>query len=236
MSQIAPLSDPNPLHQATPTFQRRRTSVACGNCRKRKIRCVTNEVMLNEPCARCKMRKLECEFHRWAPMLVPDDLAMDSTDSESVHTSASSIAGMRNTAPNCAARSEQFPRPSSSPYFQPESIHPPTQGYLHHRHQQPHHQMSALYLLQAAQARQYLDNRNLGRLVHRPISVQPIPIPRTGVVMAQDYSTPIEIPYGGMYPYTADTMPSTAEDEIWRWNQAGTESQFPQNGSNVFIM
>ncbi|KAJ6570869.1 hypothetical protein DFH09DRAFT_1079851 [Mycena vulgaris] len=40
----------------------RRTIVACSNCRKRKIRCLTTEQPPKNPCARCVKRHLPCEY------------------------------------------------------------------------------------------------------------------------------------------------------------------------------
>ncbi|KAJ7478286.1 hypothetical protein FB451DRAFT_1172621 [Mycena latifolia] len=41
---------------------RRRTILACSNCRKRKIRCITTEQPPKNPCARCVKKGLTCEY------------------------------------------------------------------------------------------------------------------------------------------------------------------------------
>ncbi|KAJ7176082.1 hypothetical protein C8R43DRAFT_1230310 [Mycena crocata] len=43
-------------------LNRRRTIMACSNCRKRKIRCMTPEQPPVNPCARCVKRNLHCEY------------------------------------------------------------------------------------------------------------------------------------------------------------------------------
>ncbi|KAF5369840.1 hypothetical protein D9758_001137 [Tetrapyrgos nigripes] len=42
--------------------RRRRAQIACRNCRKRKIRCVTNEEPPHDPCERCTRMSLVCEY------------------------------------------------------------------------------------------------------------------------------------------------------------------------------
>ncbi|KAJ7499009.1 hypothetical protein FB451DRAFT_1384756 [Mycena latifolia] len=42
--------------------RRRRAMIACTNCRKRKIKCVTSEEPPRNPCARCTKRSLPCEY------------------------------------------------------------------------------------------------------------------------------------------------------------------------------
>ncbi|KAJ7276294.1 hypothetical protein B0H12DRAFT_13536 [Mycena haematopus] len=42
--------------------RRRRAMIACTNCRRRKIKCVTTEEPPQHPCARCTKRGLECEY------------------------------------------------------------------------------------------------------------------------------------------------------------------------------
>ncbi|KAJ7621307.1 hypothetical protein FB45DRAFT_1006633, partial [Roridomyces roridus] len=45
------------------TIQRKRTHMACSNCRKRKIKCNNiNDKSEHNPCERCLRRRLECEY------------------------------------------------------------------------------------------------------------------------------------------------------------------------------
>ncbi|KAJ6578326.1 hypothetical protein B0H19DRAFT_1062833 [Mycena capillaripes] len=46
----------------SPFEVRRRTLVACSNCRKRKIKCVTEERVPRNPCVRCTKKGLHCEY------------------------------------------------------------------------------------------------------------------------------------------------------------------------------
>ncbi|KAJ6579233.1 hypothetical protein DFH09DRAFT_339250 [Mycena vulgaris] len=49
-------------HPAPFIALRRRTILACSNCRKRKIRCITTEQPPKNPCARCVKKHLPCEY------------------------------------------------------------------------------------------------------------------------------------------------------------------------------
>ncbi|KAJ7068180.1 hypothetical protein C8F01DRAFT_594701 [Mycena amicta] len=42
--------------------RRRRAMIACTNCRRRKIKCVTTEEPPRHPCERCTKRDLPCEY------------------------------------------------------------------------------------------------------------------------------------------------------------------------------
>ncbi|KAJ7937009.1 hypothetical protein B0H13DRAFT_1853074 [Mycena leptocephala] len=52
----------NSQHTGPLALRRRRTLIACLNCRKRKIRCLTTEQPPTNPCARCKKKKFTCEY------------------------------------------------------------------------------------------------------------------------------------------------------------------------------
>ncbi|KAJ7626909.1 hypothetical protein FB45DRAFT_1029287 [Roridomyces roridus] len=141
-------------NQADPTLalsKRRRTFVACSNCRKRKIRCVTSEENANAPCARCRMKNLTCEYHRWAGLLCPTD---EETPTESAGGSSS------QGTPSVQLQ----PPPSSSNMQAPASIH---------QWQQPQQPYAAIYELQAADARRYLERRNLNQYDHSASPNQP---------------------------------------------------------------
>ncbi|KAJ7513111.1 hypothetical protein B0H11DRAFT_2303320 [Mycena galericulata] len=51
-----------PTHSGRRRPKRSRTLVACSNCRKRKIRCITSEKPPKNPCARCTKKNLDCEY------------------------------------------------------------------------------------------------------------------------------------------------------------------------------
>ncbi|KAJ7781336.1 hypothetical protein B0H16DRAFT_1710553 [Mycena metata] len=42
--------------------RRRRATIACVNCRRRKVKCATTEDPPRNPCARCTKRSLVCEY------------------------------------------------------------------------------------------------------------------------------------------------------------------------------
>ncbi|KAJ7466224.1 hypothetical protein B0H11DRAFT_2284669 [Mycena galericulata] len=58
-SNLSPHNDPQ---QPPFEIKRRRTIVACSNCRKRKMRCTTTEQPPKNPCARCTKKNLPCEY------------------------------------------------------------------------------------------------------------------------------------------------------------------------------
>ncbi|KAF8145389.1 hypothetical protein K438DRAFT_547564 [Mycena galopus ATCC 62051] len=51
-----------PASPAIFVLRRRRTNVACSNCRKRKIKCITSGDPPQEPCERCARRGLACQY------------------------------------------------------------------------------------------------------------------------------------------------------------------------------
>ncbi|KAJ7228754.1 hypothetical protein GGX14DRAFT_414810 [Mycena pura] len=52
----------NSLSSAAILNRRRRAMIACTNCRRRKIKCVTSEEPPRNPCQRCTKRDLHCEY------------------------------------------------------------------------------------------------------------------------------------------------------------------------------
>ncbi|KAJ7478283.1 hypothetical protein FB451DRAFT_1452594 [Mycena latifolia] len=61
------MASAHPSHSQSPAApfaisMRRRTILACSNCRKRKIRCITTEQPPKNPCARCTKKGLSCEY------------------------------------------------------------------------------------------------------------------------------------------------------------------------------
>ncbi|KAJ6532958.1 hypothetical protein B0H19DRAFT_1272626 [Mycena capillaripes] len=51
-----------PDASSNPFMKRRRAYVACSNCRKRKIKCVTVSEVDYRPCTRCAQKGLKCEY------------------------------------------------------------------------------------------------------------------------------------------------------------------------------
>ncbi|KAF7318679.1 C6 finger domain [Mycena chlorophos] len=55
--------NPTPSAELSALFTtRRRVIIACTNCRKRKIRCMTSEESPVNPCERCEEKGLRCEY------------------------------------------------------------------------------------------------------------------------------------------------------------------------------
>ncbi|KAJ7662555.1 hypothetical protein DFH06DRAFT_1324921 [Mycena polygramma] len=67
-------------------LQRRRTLLACTNCRRRKMRCITTEQPPKNPCARCTKKGLTCEYvaadqDEYSPELPTSSLPQPATRS-----------------------------------------------------------------------------------------------------------------------------------------------------------
>ncbi|KAJ7779408.1 hypothetical protein DFH07DRAFT_794885 [Mycena maculata] len=57
------ISNPASSQLSAPyALRRRRTIIACLNCRTKKMRCVTTEQPPRNPCARCTRRRIPCEY------------------------------------------------------------------------------------------------------------------------------------------------------------------------------
>ncbi|KAJ7084582.1 hypothetical protein B0H15DRAFT_386469 [Mycena belliarum] len=50
---------------------RRRTYVACTHCRRRKIKCITDDLRLRKPCERCGRKGLQCRYLAVAEEQIP---------------------------------------------------------------------------------------------------------------------------------------------------------------------
>ncbi|KAJ7604325.1 hypothetical protein FB45DRAFT_957325 [Roridomyces roridus] len=101
---------PDPLGQFNPTARRRRAFIACTNCRRRKIKCVTDAE--TDPCDRCVRKGLGCEY-----VLVGDE--MSPRDRESTHTSPALLSSDREPIhPSLLARgvSQAHSYPSTGGY------------------------------------------------------------------------------------------------------------------------
>ncbi|KAJ7164461.1 hypothetical protein C8R46DRAFT_312748 [Mycena filopes] len=85
-----------------PFMKRRRAYVACANCRKRKIKCISLSEVDYRPCTRCAAKGLKCEY-----FAIPDDYAPP--------------AGPPAPAPEAAARS--YEQGQGEP---PQPITPPS--------------------------------------------------------------------------------------------------------------
>ncbi|KAJ7176311.1 hypothetical protein C8R43DRAFT_943096 [Mycena crocata] len=74
----------------------KRVIIACTNCRKRKIRCLTSEQPPINPCERCAKKGLQCEY-----IPVPDqpDYSADGAASSPSHSGPSSSAPIHLSHP-----------------------------------------------------------------------------------------------------------------------------------------
>ncbi|KAJ7468242.1 hypothetical protein B0H11DRAFT_2284192 [Mycena galericulata] len=110
--------------------KRRRAFVACSNCRKRKIKCVTASDADDNPCTRCLKKGLTCEY---APVSDNEYSASDSSPpntpsaeiqpqtrnsgrsrgSQSYAPPHAGTSGFLNTAPQLPPRGRRTPVPSA---------------------------------------------------------------------------------------------------------------------------
>ncbi|KAJ6537278.1 hypothetical protein DFH09DRAFT_1283651 [Mycena vulgaris] len=60
--------------------RRRRVYIACSNCRRRKIRCITNEESPEMPCERCARRGFTCEYRAVCEGDVPSPSQVSGRD------------------------------------------------------------------------------------------------------------------------------------------------------------
>ncbi|KAJ6467851.1 hypothetical protein C8R45DRAFT_1219021 [Mycena sanguinolenta] len=108
-------------HRAPYALKRRRTLMACLNCRKRKLRCITTEQPPKNPCARCTKKNLPCEY---VPATEHDDQSSSHSSSPRTPNFSESEAAPRS--PSVAPSSSSSigpPSRNSSPY---SSIGPAT--------------------------------------------------------------------------------------------------------------
>ncbi|KAJ6534111.1 hypothetical protein B0H19DRAFT_1080614 [Mycena capillaripes] len=139
----------NPYGNTPIALQRRRTLVACTNCRKRKLRCITTEQPPKKPCARCTKKGLSCEY-----------VSIEVNDSTSGHSRQNSASAFNNSSQDLSnapppplpytgppapyqrprySGSSQYPdlsldgssQPNSPPQYHPPPINQPMsdQGY-----------------------------------------------------------------------------------------------------------
>ncbi|KAJ7493909.1 hypothetical protein FB451DRAFT_1360565 [Mycena latifolia] len=61
-------------------IKQRRAAMACTNCRRRKVRCLTTEWFPTQPCERCRRKRLTCEYLRVAEEEQHSNSASPSSD------------------------------------------------------------------------------------------------------------------------------------------------------------
>ncbi|KAJ7179904.1 hypothetical protein C8R43DRAFT_381464 [Mycena crocata] len=90
---------------------RRRAMIACTNCRKRKIKCVTTEEPPRNPCARCTKRALSCEY-----VAVDEDSTPESPVSQLPSVPYPSPYNSGTAYSNPGVPTGYMPSPSYPPY------------------------------------------------------------------------------------------------------------------------
>ncbi|KAJ7766298.1 hypothetical protein DFH07DRAFT_1058671 [Mycena maculata] len=123
------MANPNQPRQIQPhpapfALMRRRTIIACSNCRKRKARCITTEQPPKNPCARCVKRGVVCEYVSGA------EPEYSSPESHNSGTRSDSNFGAAETGRASPAPRARTPGPSLSssrapplPYTGPPPLH-----------------------------------------------------------------------------------------------------------------
>ncbi|CAK7231874.1 hypothetical protein SCUCBS95973_008070 [Sporothrix curviconia] len=108
-----------------------RTSVACGHCRRRKIRCIPSPADIQGRCVNCIRLKKECSFYP-VDQQPPPDTRKNSTSRSSVgHHHSSAAAAASATAPASAPimpAPAQLPLPSLATLADPDSRGRPQQS------------------------------------------------------------------------------------------------------------
>ncbi|KAJ7115722.1 hypothetical protein C8R44DRAFT_739471 [Mycena epipterygia] len=100
---------------------RRRVVLACTNCRRRKIRCLTSEDPSKNPCERCVKKGLKCEYLRVADQ--GDELP---TPTSKTQTPQLAPEGHRSAPPKSAQHTSPSysPGPPVDPQFQRTFYYP----------------------------------------------------------------------------------------------------------------
>ncbi|KAK7061643.1 hypothetical protein R3P38DRAFT_3166623 [Favolaschia claudopus] len=92
--------------------RRRRAMIACSNCRRRKIKCVTTEEPPRKPCQRCTKRGLVCEY-----VAVEDDEPDTTPESPPPPLPSHTSLPLQHSPPGAHMRG-QYPPSQPTPYGQ----------------------------------------------------------------------------------------------------------------------
>ncbi|KAJ7095293.1 hypothetical protein B0H15DRAFT_104663 [Mycena belliarum] len=111
----------DPITSSGLNNRRRRAMIACTNCRRRKIKCITTEEPPKNPCARCTKRSLPCEY-----------VAVEE-DSPTPDTTVSLPPGQYSSPPAYGMNGYDSYAPASSQYGVPWN------ASQHHHHSVPAH-------------------------------------------------------------------------------------------------
>ncbi|KAJ6473371.1 hypothetical protein C8R47DRAFT_1324469 [Mycena vitilis] len=107
-------------------LKRRRTIMACVNCRKRKIRCITTEQPPTNPCARCTKKRIPCEY---IAMPEPEWYSASSPSPQTPEFPASSGDASASPSPWTPPPLPPPPSQSQGPSFVPLPYTAPPAGH-----------------------------------------------------------------------------------------------------------
>ncbi|KAJ6538593.1 hypothetical protein B0H10DRAFT_46382 [Mycena sp. CBHHK59/15] len=126
------MSDPtSPSQTSQMSSRRRRAMIACTNCRKRKIKCVTAEEPPRNPCARCSKRRLECVY-----VAVDEDYTLSTGSTPEAPDSQLPTGGYPPPTPGYS----MSPSLTWNPTHYPHPAAPPSNQYIppsYYNQQQP---------------------------------------------------------------------------------------------------
>ncbi|KAF7326434.1 C6 finger domain [Mycena sanguinolenta] len=99
--------------------RRRRAMIACINCRRRKIKCVTSEEPPQHPCARCTKRGLVCEYAAVDESTTPESPTQSNYNPARYGMSQNSYGGSQGYSPQYAGFPQKNPSGGSQPLNPP---------------------------------------------------------------------------------------------------------------------
>ncbi|KAK7038435.1 hypothetical protein R3P38DRAFT_544744 [Favolaschia claudopus] len=112
-------ASPEVANNASPSIaiskpgKRKRTAMACKNCRRRKIRCITTDYLPENPCAYCTRKAIPCEYVAASEQVEsdPDGESLDADLNDRVWTSP--LTSDNFPSASSALNSASYPRRST---------------------------------------------------------------------------------------------------------------------------
>ncbi|KAJ6579300.1 hypothetical protein B0H10DRAFT_915212 [Mycena sp. CBHHK59/15] len=130
-------------HSKTFVVKQHRTIMACTNCRRRKIRCLTSEQPPINPCARCTKKNFQCEYVAVTHQSLTSSSPSANQSPEILPSNLSDTSGV--TEPQHASQSQdvdRFFQALDAPLLSPSPNYPlsyPASGPGPQDLQPPHH-------------------------------------------------------------------------------------------------
>ncbi|KAJ7289385.1 hypothetical protein C8J57DRAFT_1277549 [Mycena rebaudengoi] len=179
-------------HDLAFPIARRRATIACSNCRKRKVRCLPSDQPPHNTCQRCSRKYLTCQY-----TTVTEDLGKSPAPDGSAPENRNSKQG---TSPAVPTTWKKPMDPGySSQFFSDDSM------YMHYP---PHYNNPSTPVSNPGSSIPRPQHTPYGD-VPRDRPPQPYPIPATWHTQPRDYSSPANFPYA--QPMTpSDRSPHTA--------------------------